>query len=413
MSGVGSADRNGWSVQPGPEPQAPGTDGAAPSMVPVGTHGLEELHSLVRDCTASGVERRVLLIRTDLMPPRLTRLHHLGLMRAALDALMTAERARMHDLPKGRLAVSWRGSASDALRQSQSALEHLLGDGFRIGPAAMQSLIQVFDLPPDGTELLAAIGFIEAADTAPRRPKIATAVVLPPPLVPLDAAALAAMERQLAAADMARFARRKPIYRLDGSHVRLAWDKRYLSISEITATLAPGRSAQADAWLFRRLTRVLDRRMLALLSAPHELRGAGPFSLDLNVGSMLSPEFLRFDSMLPGALRGRVVLDMQPADVLADPAAFAFARGFAHARGYRLLLRGVTATLLPLLCLPRMEFDLVQLRWSPGLSKLAPAMLEAGSTEWLLSQTDGPEAMRWGLDQGITLFQGRALAATT
>lgn len=382
-------------------------------MVPVGTHGLEELHSLVRDCTVSGVERRLLLIRADLLPARLTRIHHLRLMRAALDALMTAERARMHDLPKGRLAVSWRGAAPEPLQQSLSALEHLLGDGFRIGPTALQNLIQVFELPRDGTALLAAIGFVEAADTAPRRPRTAAAPMLPPPLVPLDAAALAAMERQLAAADMARFARRKPIYRLDGGHVRLAWEKRYLSISEITATLAPGRSAQADAWLFRRLTRVLDRRMLALLSAQHELRGAGPFSLNLNVSSMLSPEFLRFDAVLPGALRGRVVLDMQPADMLADPAAFAFARGFAHARGYRLLLRGVTATLLPLLCLPRMELDLVQLRWSPELHKVAPAMLEAGSTEWMLSQTDGPDALRWGRDQGITLFQGRALAATT
>jgi len=393
-----------------PDPQASGKDSEAQLMVPVGTHGLGELHSLVRDCTASGVERRVLLMRTDLLPTRLTRLHHLRLMRAALDALMTAERARMHDLPKGRLAVSWRGTAAGPLQQSLSALEHLLGDGFRIGPAARQDLIQVFDLPRNGAALLAAIGFVDATDAALRRPR--AAAVLPPPLVPLDAAALAAMERQLAAADMARFARRKPIHRLDGSHVRLAWERRYLSISEITATLAPGHSAQADAWLFRRLTRVLDRRMLALLSAPHELRGAGPFSLNLNVGSMLSPEFLRFDAVLPGALRGRVVLDMQPADVLADPAAFAFARGFAHARGYRLLLRGVTATLLPLLCLPRMELDLVQLRWSPELSKIAPALLEAGATEWVLSQTDGPNALQWGRDHGIALFQGRALAAT-
>lgn len=220
------------------------------------------------------------------------------------------------------------------------------------------------------------------------------------------------MERQLAAADLARFARRKPIYRLDGVHVRVAWEKRYLSISELTATLAPGRSAQADAWLFRRLTRVLDRRMLALLSAPHELRGAGPFSLNLNVSSMLSPEFLRFDAVLPGALRGRIVLEMQPADVVADPAAFAFACGFARARGYRLLLRDVTATLLPLLCLSRMGLDLVRLRWSPGLGRNAPALLQAGSTEWVLSQADDPDALQWGRDQGITLFQGRALAAT-
>jgi hypothetical protein len=186
-----------------------------------------------------------------------------------------------------------------------------------------------------------------------------------------------------------------------------------LSISELTATLAPGRSAQADAWLFRRLTRVLDRRMLALLSAPQELRGAGPFSLNLNIGSLLSPEFLRFDAAVPSALQGRIVLDLLPADVLADPAAFIFARGFARARGYRLQLRSVTAALLPLLRLHRMELDFVQLRWSPALAGVDPALLQAGTAQWVLGQADEPAALQWGLDQGISLFQGRAVMMTT
>ncbi len=388
-------------------------DGRSQVMAPLGTHGLDALQGLVRDCVASGVGRRVLLLRTDLLPPRLTRLHHLQLARAALEPLMTAERARTHDLPTGRLAVSWRGDAPMLLQQSLGALEHLLGDGFRVGPAALQTLIRLFDLPQDGAALLDAAGLEVGAEAAPCRRHAASVSRSPPPLVPLDTSALSAMERQLAAADMARFARRKPICRLDGDHVHLAWEKRYLSISELTATLAPGRSAQADAWLFRRLTRILDRRMLALLSAPQELRSAGPFSLNLNVGSMLSPEFLRFDAVLPAALRGRVVLDMQPADVLADPAAFTFACGFARARGYRLLLRSITATLLPLLCLSRMELDFVQLRWSANLAGITPALLQAGDAQWVLSQADEPAALQWGRDQGISLFQGRAVARTT
>lgn len=381
-------------------------DGLAPAMRPAGSAGLAALHRLVRDCATSGVERRVMLLRTDLLPPRLTRPHHLRLMREALDPLLSAERACLHDLPTARLALAWRGSATALLQQSMAAMEHLLGAGFHIGPATIRSLIRLFDLPGDGAELLAAAGEVEAGP-AHRR----TVPAAPAP-VPLDAAALAAMERQLATADMTRFARRKPIHRLDGGQVRLAWERRHLSLSELTDTLAPGRSIQADAWLFRRLTRVLDRRMLALLSVPLELRGAKPFSLDLNVGSILSPEFLRFDAALPGALRGRVVLELQPADVLADPAAFAFARTFARDRGYRLLLRGVTATLLPLLCLRPMELDVVQLRWSPGLMRIAPALLQAGGTEWLLGRADDAEAVRWGRDQGFTLFQGRAVVAT-
>ncbi len=388
----------------GNEPDHP----EAPMAAPAGSPGLAALQGLVRDCATAGVERRVLLLRADLLPPRLTRPHHLGLIRDALDPLLSAERARLHDLPKGRLAVSWRGLAPALLQQSLEALEHLLGTSLRIGPATARSLVRLFDLPRDGTELLAAAG-LESDDAAPpwRR-----AIPVAPPLMPLDAAALAMMERQLRRADMTRFARRKPVHRLDSGQVRLAWERRCLSISELADTLAPGRDIRADAWLFRRLTRVLDSRMLALLSAPFELHRAGPFSLDLNVGSILGPEFLRFDSALPSRLRGRVVLELQPADVLADPATFAFAREFAHARGYRLLLRGVTAASLPMLCLPPMELDYVQLRWSPELMRVAPAALQAGTAEWVLSRADEDNALQWGRDQGFSLFRGRALAVT-
>ncbi len=377
-------------------------------------NGPEGLLDLVRNCATAGVARRVLLVRTELLPLLLAQPHHLRLARIALEPLMTAERARVHDLPHRRLAVSWRGDASALLQQSLTALEHLFGETFRIGLAAQHSLVRLFDLPEEGPALVACAGLEDEAEPTPHLHLTAASVASPPPaLLPLDAAALLVMEGQLATADMARFARRKPICRLDGGHVRLAWEKRFLSISELTATLAPGRSAHADPWLFRRLTRVLDRRMLALLAATHELRGAGPFSLNLNVASVLSPEFLRFDAAVPSALQGRVVLDLLPADVLADPAAFIFARSFARARGYRLLLRNVTATLLPLLRLHKMELDFVQLRWSPALTSIDPAMLQAGTARWVLSQADEPAALQWGHDHGISLVQGRAVVLTT
>jgi hypothetical protein len=119
------------------------------------------------------------------------------------------------------MAVSWRGDAPVPLQQSLSALEHLFGDGFRVGAVALQSLIRLFDLPEHGAELLAAAGQDADADPTPHRRPAAPAV-LPLPLVPLDAATLSAMEGHLAAADMARFARRKPVCRLDDGHVRLA-----------------------------------------------------------------------------------------------------------------------------------------------------------------------------------------------
>lgn len=164
--------------------------------------GLEALKALVRDCAAAGVRRRVLLLRTDLLPVRLTRPHHMRLIRAALDPLAMADRARVHDLPAGCMAVSWRGDAPVPLRQSQKALEHLLGDGFQLGKAALESLVRLFELPDDGAALLAAAGSSGVAEPAPRR---AARPIhdMAPELVPLDAMGVSAMERQLAPADVA------------------------------------------------------------------------------------------------------------------------------------------------------------------------------------------------------------------
>ena len=298
--------------------------------------GLEALAALVRGCASGDVNRRVLLLRADRLPPMLARPHHMRLARAALDPLLRTNRALLYDLPDHRVAVSWRGPAGDAVEAARDALAHLLAGAPPSTPEP-DSLLMLFALPQDGPALLKAAG-VETVVPAP--------APAPVKARPLDAAMLASMESQLAGADVARFARRKPVCEWRGDAMATAWEKRFLCIDELAATLAPGCDPRAEPWLFRRLTRTLDLRMLSLLAAPGELRGAGPFSLNLNVASILAPEFMRLDAALPAALRGQVVLDVHPGDVLADPASFAFARGFVRGRGYRVLLRGVTAALL-------------------------------------------------------------------
>ncbi len=373
-----------------------------------GQSGLEALHSLVRDCAASGVARRALLLRMDLLPPRLSRPHHLRLARTALDPLTLADRAQTHGLPGGRIVVSWRGDAPALLQQSLPALTHLLQDSPLDAPD-VADLVWLYSLPGDGEALLAEAGSLVEQPTALDRLE-PTAMPVLPQLKRLDATTLSALERQLATADVARFARRKAVVRLDADRAEPAWDKRYLSVTELNATLVPHHDMRADPWLFLRLTRVLDHRLLALLSDSRELRGAGPFSLNLNVASVLSPEFLRFDEALPPGLRGRIVLELSLADVVSDPAAFAFARDFGRARSYRLMLRDVTALLLPALSVEQLELDYIGLRWSEALMDLA---LDApgGGTQWVLDQANDPAALRWGRAQGVRLFSGRAAQA--
>lgn len=370
--------------------------------------GLQDLTNLVRDCATSGVGRRVLLLRSDLLPPRLSLPHHLRLAHEALEPLAGADRARRHELPQGRLAISWRGEAAHRINEVLENLESLLTDSPLEAPS-MPELARLFELPKDGTTLMAHATC--PPHTTPNRlePEVEAFATAPKLPTPLDLETLGAIEDRLAAANVARFVRRRTVFRQGGAGLAVAWETRFVSINELTLELCPGRNPYAEPWLFRRLTRVLDRRMLSLLSQAAELRDAGAFSLNLNVGGVLSPEFLRFDAALPARLRGHTVLDLHPADIMGDVATFRFACAFARARGHRILLRAVTPPLLGLLDLAALELDFVELRWSPTLVGLDPSALRAGTARWLLARADDESALRWGRAAGIGLFQGDAI----
>ncbi len=372
--------------------------------------GLESLASLVRDTQSAKVGRQALLIRLDCLPPPLRRPHHQRLARAALDPLLDADRGRLHELPAGRLAVSWRGEAAANLGRVMAALGHLLLDA-PAGTPPLGTLTKMFQLPQDGSALLAAA--LEGADLGvpPCSPPVRPAAEA----APLDAAALARLEAALAHADVERFARRRPVCAMpictvEAGGLSLAWEERLLDLDEIAAELAPGHSLTADPWLFRQLARTLDRRVLALLATPGMLDRALPFGLRLGTDSLVSPEFLRFDASLPARLRGRVVVGFAPADVVADPAGFAFARDFVRARGYQVLLHGVEATLLRVLALPRLELDFVQVAWSATVTRL---VLETGGARLVLAGVDDGVALGWAKAQGIPLVQGRAALPTS
>ena len=367
------------------------------------TLGMQALSALVRETSAAGVERRALLLRTDVLPPSLSRPHHLRRAREALDPLLMADRGRCHELSGGRVVISWRGDAPKLMRETVDALDSLLQEDPFEAPGINQ-LISCFDLPDDGPKLLheASTGLIAADAPVPDEPD-APVFELPELPQPLDTAALERLEQSLADADLSRFARRRPISHVSAQGMVLAWEERTLSIPELIETVAPGCDVKSDPWLFRRLTRLLDRRMLAILNVADELREAGPFGITLNVASVLSPEFLRFDAGLPASLRNRIVISLLPPDIAADAGAYAFARNFARGRGYRICLRAVTAALLPALDLPALQLDLVQLVWSSTLAGLVE-LPHAGGARWIMGRPCSDEAIAWGKDAGIGLF---------
>jgi hypothetical protein len=314
-----------------------------------------QLEALALEAAAAGVRREALMLRLSALPPELALPHHQRLALEALEPLDRADRARLFVLPNGDAAMVWRGAAAEALASALAQLRHL----FAGHEPLVDGLARHVRLPEDAAALAAFA-------TSSRRPAPTPATPRPPRRA-LDLAALGALEAALAQADLTRFARRRAVCAPaeTGGAWRLAWERRSFDLDELADALLPDRDLAAEPWLLRRLGATLDRRMMALLAAPRELDGAPGFGVALGIGAVLSPAFLRFDAALPARLRGRVAIEFRADDMLEDTGAYLFARDFARARGFRVVVGPVEAGMAACFAPAATGADLLRLAW-PG-----------------------------------------------
>lgn len=381
---------------------APVLDALMPTLG--GQGGPVELAALVRDTVAAGVERQALHLRIGRIAAARRPQHRRALLEA-VQPLRRSARLRVYDLPNGDV-VAVGAPPAHPIGQVHATLLGMLGAEAAEGLALLR-------LPQEAATLLGAVeealGFTAATTPAPEAA---------PAGPPLDGAALAQAERALGSGDLGAYLRRQVVCRLapgDGP-MEPCWEDRRVSLKLLAEALLPGLDLGAAPWLARRLRRQVDRRLLAELGRADEMKSVRALSLPLTVPTLTSPEFLRFDAQLPVAVRGGLTICVSAAEVLADAAAFAFARDFLRSRGHRVALDEATAGAAALLPALRGGFDLVRLRWTPGLAALREedlaklrAALPSEPGRVVLAEVDRPAAIAWGWEAGITLFQGRLI----
>jgi hypothetical protein len=226
------------------------------------------------------------------------------------------------------------------------------------------------------------------------------------------------LEEFLKSADLSSFMRRQQVCAISGeSRPKRILKEIYISIDELAETVLPEASLSSNRWLFQHLTTTLDRRVLKLLSRAEDSDLFSSFSMNLNVSTLLSPEFLQFDSDLRMGGRGTIVIELQLVDIYADVTEFFFARDFLAEKGYRLCIDGITHHSLPLVDRAALGTDLVKIYWTPAFIDEAPdssrrdkfkaAIDRCGKARIILARCDSPDAIRFGIDMGITMYQGR------
>ena len=221
----------------------------------------------------------------------------------------------------------------------------------------------------------------------------------------------------IAKADLSNLLRRQAVFAILATQPpQPLFRELFISIGDLQKLVLPNYDILANRWLFQYLTETLDKRMLAMLSKNDDPAIANSFSLNLNVSTILSQEFMTFDASLKAGARGTIVIELQMLDVYADIAAFSFARDFAKERGYRLCLDGLNELTLPIVDREKLGIDLVKLQWKPNMGderlpekkvKIKEMVERTGKAKVIMCHVDSEDALRFGHSIGIAMYQGR------
>jgi hypothetical protein len=233
---------------------------------------------------------------------------------------------------------------------------------------------------------------------------------------PLSPRHIQAVEKALASADLANLLRRQSICAIVGkSPPQPVFTELFISIADLRNALLPNVNVSSSPWLFQHMTEALDRRVLSLLNRHDDKTLFGDVSINLNVATILSPEFLKFDDNIKIGARGSIVLELQKIDIFADLGSYLFARDFAIDRGFRICIDGLDHTALKFVDRERLGADLCKLHWDDKFLSFAPEEKQAfgdlvkrrGTGKVILCRCDNEAAIAFGQSVGITLFQGR------
>ena len=234
---------------------------------------------------------------------------------------------------------------------------------------------------------------------------------------PIDPDQLDRLETFLARADLSNLMRRQSIVAVPlNGQPQSIFQELYISIPDLQQTVTPDVDLFASPWLFQRLTRVLDNRMLAMLMRNDDSTIASSFSINLNVLTVLTPAFLRFDSSLKAQARGTMAVELQMIDVFSDLTAFFFVRDFLRERGYRVCLDGLTHLTLHFVDRERLGFDLLKMIWAAEMAddlsgkrqeEIKTQINRASRARIILCRCDSEEAIHFGQSVGLSMFQGR------
>ena len=368
-------------------------------------------------------DRRAVHIHLSALKAQNRREHHVRLAANTFDPLIKMLEGQLFTLNNSDLFFIYKGDAQNDVETSMLKLRFLFSDDPLMAgtdEGDNTKFRTYYEIEQDYETILALVRKLvheesseKTSDEETADPKAALQAKQGKG-EPLTPRVLGRVEQALQRADLSNMVRRQFICALIGQAApQPLFSELFISIADLRETLMPGVNVGASPWLFQHLTETLDRRMLSMLSKTSDNSITGEISINLNVSTLLSPEFMQFDDAVIASMRGSVVIELQKIDIFSDINAFLFAREFAKDRGYRICIDGLTYDTITFINREKLGADMVKLIWDQelvdtvGKIKTSDIVSEMGSSRLILCRCDDESAVKFGQSVGISMFQGR------
>lgn len=229
---------------------------------------------------------------------------------------------------------------------------------------------------------------------------------------PIEANEIDGVIAELDEIDIAELVKRQSVIKIKGANqFEVLFQEFFVAVKDLSLQFDKNLDLVANHWLFLYMTQALDKKTLASFFSAALKNWPKQISLNLNLSSVFSREFIDFarNFLKP---EQKVLVEVQLMDVFNNLQLYFEAKEILNQGGHKIVLDEVQPAALKMLNLKNLKPDMVKLFWEPLLEfepfnpKYKEIIDTLGKENFILAKCDSQAALKWGISYGITTFQG-------
>ncbi|HYC05138.1 MAG TPA: hypothetical protein VED40_17730 [Azospirillaceae bacterium] len=233
---------------------------------------------------------------------------------------------------------------------------------------------------------------------------------------PITLEELGKIERAVQMFDLSPFMLNQPVVNIQNTEQNeFEYFELYIAIKSLEERLSPKYDITFNKWLFNYFTANLDQSVLKALNYGVDFLRGKRLGLNLNLSTILSASFVKFDERLTADLRGNVVLEISKTDLIENTNMYKEVVDFATSRGYQICIDGLNDFWVTHMDLEYMACDYAKIIWTDDMLNMTEGELDAfqekvrgqQNCRYILARCGTVNGLIWADKVGISLVQGR------